>query len=362
MDNPFLTIANLPRKIIHIDMDCFYAAIEIRDNPSLSNKPIAVGGAADKRGVICTCNYIARRYGVHSAMATTSAYRLCKDLIVLPVNMAKYQQVAKRIHTIFQEFTSLVEPLALDEAYLEVTHSPRHQGSATLIADAIRKRIWEMEHLTASAGVASNKFLAKIASAWVKPNGLFVIRPDEITPFINLLPVNKLFGVGKVTAAKLQHMNLHTCVDLQKLSLTQLIYQFGKLGQQLYYQCRGLDNRPIIVNRERKSLSVEQTFIEDIRDITTALSQIQELYAKLTQRLQSIAPYPPLKNQYLKIKFSDFKLRRIESATSEINLDQYFALFKAIYAGQTKSIRLLGLGVHFEPAASLTSDLQLTLF
>jgi DNA polymerase-4 len=190
------------RKIIHVDMDCFYAAVEIRDNPALAGKPVAVGGASDARGVLCTCNYVARKFGVRSAMATAKAYRLCPDLIVLPVDMQKYRQIARHIHAIFRDFTDLVEPLSLDEAYLDVSDALHHQGSATRMAEAIRARIWQEHQLTASAGVSSNKLLAKIASGWKKPDGLFVIEPDEIAVFMKTLPVKELYGVGKVTAQK----------------------------------------------------------------------------------------------------------------------------------------------------------------
>lgn len=334
------------RKIIHVDMDCFYAAIEIRDNPTLANKPVAVGGSTDKRGVICTCNYVARQYGIHSAMSTSAAYRHCNDLIVLPVNMSKYRQVAQQIHAIFRNFTHLVEPLALDEAYLDVSDVSDYHGSATLIAKAIRQRIWDSEKLTASAGVASNKFLAKIASGYNKPNGLFVIRPDEIEHFIKTLPVDDLFGVGKVTAEKLHRLGLKTCADLQRLSLAELIEQFGKLGQRFYEQCRGIDQRPVEPNRIRKSLSVERTFPQDIVDLETCLGIIKELCQQLSIRVQEVAPQRMIKNQYLKIKFSDFKQTTAEMANQAINLEHYLALFRKSY-NQNKPIRLLGLGVHF---------------
>jgi len=216
------------KKIIHIDMDCFYAAVEIRDNPALADKPVAVGGLAEERGVLCTCNYIARKYKVRSAMATAYAKRLCPNLIVLPVNMNKYREVANVIHGIFREFTDLVEPLSLDEAYLDVSDSPFFQGSATLIAKAIREKIWDTVNLTASAGVAPNKFLAKIASGWNKPNGLFVVRPQDVDGFVQQLAVDELFGVGKVTAKKLHDLGLKTCLDLQKKSLPELIDHLGE--------------------------------------------------------------------------------------------------------------------------------------
>lgn len=349
-------------KIIHMDMDCFYAAIEIRDNPSLADKPVAVGGSPERRGVICTCNYIARQYGIHSAMASALAYRHCNDLIVLPVNMPKYRQVAKKIHNIFGEFTDLIEPLGLDEAYLDVTNSSQCNNSATLIAKAIRNRIWESENLIASAGVAPNKFLAKIASGWKKPNGLFVICPNQIETFIQTLPVDNLYGVGKVTAKKLHNLNLKTCSDLQKLSLSELASQFGKLGQTLYEQCRGIDCRQVEPNRIRKSLSVEQTFPQDINNIDTCLHIINELYSKLMLRVQEAESRYPIKNQYIKLKFSNFKLTTSETISTEINLELFRELFREAYEREKKSIRLLGLGIHFNPEKQSESYLQESLF
>lgn len=342
---------NSQQKIIHVDMDCFYAAIEMRDDLSLANKPVAVGGPSHRRGVICTSNYIARQYGVRSAMPTSQAYKRCNELILLPVNMPKYQQVAKRIHSIFREFTDLVEPLALDEAYLDVTNSAHCHGSATLIAQEIRKQIWERERLPASAGVASNKFLAKIASGWNKPNGLFVILPQEIPHFIQALPVTELYGVGKVTAEKLHRLHLITCADLQTVSLMELSHQLGKkLGQRLYEQCRGIDLRCVEPNRIRKSLSVEKTFSQDITSIQACLSTISELHQKLLQRIQEVAPHRDIKSQYVKIKFNDFKLITAEAASCEVNLDKYHILLQESYVRHKKPIRLLGLGIHFQDA------------
>ncbi len=343
-------------------MDCFYAAIEIRDNPELVNQPVAVGGSPNKRGVICTCNYMARQFGVRSAMATVTAFRHCPQLQLLPVNMPKYQATAKRIHSVFREFTSLVEPLALDEAYLDVTDALYYQGSATLIAQAIRQRIWDTEQLTASAGVAPNKFLAKIASGWKKPNGLYVIRPHEVTAFISTLPVEKLYGVGKVTAKKLQAMGLSTCTDLQRLSLSELREQFGKLGQRLYEQCRGIDSRNVEPNRVRKSLSVERTFPEDIQDMTLCTNIIKELHNKLLSRIQESALEHAIKNQYIKIKFHDFSQTTAEIVSESVKLEHYFNLFQNAYQKTAKSIRLLGLGVHFKTENKMTSFLQGSLF
>ncbi len=336
------------RKIIHVDMDCFYAAIEIRDNPSLADKPVAVGGSASQRGVICTSNYIARQYGVRSAMATATALRQCKDLVLLPVDMPKYKAVAQRIKRIFLEHTDLVEPLAFDEAYLDVSDSQHCHGSATWIAEEIRKKILTTEGLTASAGVAPNKFLAKIASGWRKPNGLFVIRPQDVEQFVYSLPVKTLFGVGKVTAEKLSQLGITTCADLQQRSFMQLTQHFGKLGQLLYDQCRGIDHRPIIANRTRKSLSVERTFPQDVQDIDASFPIIHELHERLSLRIQESAADLPIKNMFIKIKFNDFKQKTAEVMSHDINVEQFLSLLKRSFEQEPRPFRLVGLGVHFQ--------------
>ncbi|STY29862.1 DNA-damage inducible protein P [Legionella wadsworthii] len=335
------------RKIIHIDMDCFYAAIEIRDNPSLNNKPVAVGGLANQRGVLCTCNYAAREYGIHSAMPTAIAQRLCPDLVVLPVNMPKYKAVSQLIQNIFKQYTELVEPLSLDEAFLDVTHALHCRGSATLMAQAIRERIYRDHQLTASAGVAPNKFLAKIASAWNKPNGLFVITPEEVAHFIKKLPVSKLFGVGKVTTSKLNQMHIFTCSDLYRYPLDFLIKNFGKFGKQLYEQAHGIDNRPVQPYRQRKSLSVEKTLQTDIHDPNEVIRIINELYKSLIIRLNESAADLKIKNQFIKIKMNNFKLVSAEVKSKQINLEQYIQLFEKMSRNPLKPIRLIGLGVHF---------------
>ena len=245
---------------------------------------------------------------------------------------------------------------------MDVTDSSYYRGSATLIAKAIREQILESEKLTASAGVAPNKFLAKIASGWKKPNGLFVIRPNEIDSFVKDLAVEELHGVGKVTAEKLYSMNLKNCADLQKLSFTELTQQFGKLGQQLYEQCRGIDHRRVEPNRIRKSLSVERTFWQDINDLETCINIISELYQKMLSRIQESASDRVVKNQYIKIKFSDFKLVSAEITSNGIDLAQYMALFRETYAQQKKPIRLLGLGVHFHSENQVKSFTQQSLF
>ena len=335
------------KKIIHIDMDCFYAAIEIRDRPELADKPVAVGSAPDQRGVLCTCNYIARGYGIHSAMSSALAYRQCPELVLLPVDMDKYRAVASRIQAIFHEVTDRVEPLALDEAYLDVSDVTDYHGSATLIAQAICREIFAREQLVASAGVAPNKFLAKIASGWQKPNGFFVIRPEQVDAFIYQLPIEELFGVGKVTAKKLHQRGFKTCADLQAVPLKKLILDYGKLGERLYKQCRGIDEREVEANRVRKSLSVERTFTEDITESPMAISMITAIYDDLLKRLARYTPDRVIKSIFIKIKFNDFKQKTAEIAHQEPDLNLYYSLFNDTYAHDSRHIRLLGLGVHF---------------
>lgn len=343
---------SVTRKIIHIDMDCFYAAVEIREQPELANLPVAVGGSPNRRGVLCTCNYLARKYGIHSAMPTSTALRLCPQLVLLPVNMPLYKEVSKKILAIFRQYTMLVEPLALDEAYLDVTDSKDFHGSATLIAESIRKEIWDKEGLTASAGVSVNKFLAKIASSWNKPNGIFVIRPEEIIHFISSLPVKKLFGVGKVTSRKLEQLGIFTCHDLQAYSLNELNYHLGKLGTSLYFQSRGIDNRSVENNRERKSLSIETTFNPDLHSQTEVIKALDELFAGLTKRIESARiDKSKMKSQFVKVKFNNFKLTTSETAAQVLNLEKFYQLLSNCLKADHKPIRLLGVGISFHSSS-----------
>ncbi len=271
------------RKIIHIDMDCFYAAIEMRDFPELANKPIAVGGDAKRRGVIATCNYAARQFGIRSAMPTVHALKLCRELILRPVRMDVYQKESQYIRSLLTEYTDLIEPLSLDEAYLDVTESTQCQGSATWIAQEIRARIYQTRQLTASAGIAPNKSLAKIASDWHKPNGQMVIRPEDVSAFVLDLPVRKLFGVGPRMEEKLGALNIKTCADLQRYSVEYLLQKFGAMGQRLYELARGIDNRPVNPERIRKSISVEETIQKTCQIVKLAWQSCQILWRALKQ-------------------------------------------------------------------------------
>jgi len=254
------------RKIIHIDMDAFYAAVEQRDFPELRGKPVVVGGAPDSRGVVATCSYEARVFGIRSAMPASQAYRLCPEAVFVRPRFEAYRAVSAEIRAIFQEFTERVEAISLDEAYLDVTASPLLQGSATRIAQAIKQRIMESTRLTASAGVSYNKFLAKIASDRDKPDGLCLILPEQGREIIAGLPIGGFHGIGKATEAKMKALGIHCGRDLECLSIATLVQQFGKVGEHYYRIARGIDERPVIPNRPRKSWGAETTFPVDLSD------------------------------------------------------------------------------------------------
>ena len=335
------------RKIIHIDMDCFFAAVEVRDNPYLKGLPVAVGGAKNRRGVISTCNYEARKYGVHSAMPTYVALRKCPTLLVLPINMQKYINVSQNIHNILKTYTNIIEPLSLDEAFLDVSNTTKYSGSASLMAEHIRQEIYEKERITSSAGISVNKFLAKIASDWHKPNGQFVITPDDIGSFVNNLKIEKIHGVGKVTAKKLQRIGIRTCSDLQKLDLSFLINTFGKYGITLYNLSRGKDDREVETYRIRKSLSVEDTYPCNLTSLDECQINLQELYTKLIKRLSKY-PDKKISTQFIKIKFVDFVQRTAESKAKALSFTAFSYLFDKITSKMTNiNIRLLGVGVRF---------------
>lgn len=344
------------RKIIHIDMDCFFAAVEIRDNPKLAKLPVAVGGSTSRRGVISTCNYIARKYGVHSAMPTAFAYRLCPDLIVLRGNIQKYKEISYGIKEILQQYTDTIEMISLDEAYLDVSYSRHCYNSATWMAQKIRADIFREFKLVASAGAAPNKFLAKIASEWNKPNGHFVITPDDIDGFMPKLPVKNICGVGRVTANKLHRMGISTCGDLQKYPKRKIMKRFGKFGQKLCELSYGLDNRQVQPYRERKSLSVEHTFAHDIAHINDAAEEIEKLYMELTRRLSK--HNREISKQFIKIKFSDFCQTTVERRIPKLSKDSFNILLQEGYDRKNHPFRLLGLGVQF---TNDTEPMQLDL-
>ncbi|MEH6634646.1 MAG: DNA polymerase IV [Halioglobus sp.] len=356
----------MQRKIIHIDADSFYASVETRENPGLRGKPLAVGGRADRRGVIATANYEARSFGVHSAMASSRAMILCPGLLILPPRFDLYREASARFHDIFRHYTQLIEPLSLDEAFLDVTETDHCHGSATLIAQEIRQRVKEELSLTVSAGIAPNKFLAKVASDWNKPDGMFVIRPEQIAAFVVDLPVKKINGVGKVTAEKLRKMGVVTCGDLQTLPLEKLAKRFGKYGQRLYDVARGVDHRQVQSSRVRKSISVERTFVEDIEHLPAMVESIDDLLLELKQRFDKIAGrYFPIK-RVVKIKYNDFTqttLEEVIGASGEPwhTAEQFHRLLTAAWPRGAKPVRLLGAGLRLQPRDVADLD-QLSLF
>ncbi|MES2150780.1 MAG: DNA polymerase IV [Pseudomonadota bacterium] len=345
--------------MIHCDCDCFYAAVEMRDNPALRELPVAVGGRADQRGVVATCNYEARRYGIHSAMATAQALQRCPGLVVLPPAMEKYRVASRQILAIYRDYTELVEPLSLDEAYLDVSASPHCKGSATLIAQEIRRRIAETVGITASAGVAPNKFVAKIASDWNKPDGLFLVRPGEVDAFVAALPVKKLFGVGKVTAARLNKLGAETCADLRGWTLLELQHHFGRFGTRLHDLCRGIDERPVSPSQERKSVSVEETYTPDVPDLAACLALLPELFENLVARVRRCGAEKNVQKLYVKLRFADFHQTTVECVGAAPQISQFEKLMETGYLRARQPVRLLGVGVRLGEVDPLE---QLQLF
>ncbi len=331
----------------------------MRDDPTLRGKPLAVGGRPDQRGVVATCNYEARHFGVRSAMPMSQALQRCPDLIVLPPAMDKYRAASKQILAIYHDYTELVEPLSLDEAYLDVTDAPHCKGSATLIAQEIRARIAETVGITASAGIAPNKFLAKIASDWNKPNGQFVVRPQDVDAFVAELPVDKLFGVGKVTAMKLKKLGAFTCADLRKWSIPELQHYFGKFGGSLYGLCRGIDRRQVSASRERKSVSVEETYVTDLRDLDACLRELPSLIELLQQRIRRADAERQIHKLFVKIRFDDFRRTTAECVSAALDAEQCRKLLETAHSRSRRPVRLLGVGVRLNEDEDLQ---QLGLF
>lgn len=358
------------RKIIHIDMDAFYASVEQRDFPAYRGKPLVVGGMPTGRGgVVATASYEARKFGIRSAMPSKTAQRLCPDAIFVYPRFDAYKNISEQVREILHRYTDIIEPLSLDEAYLDVTKDKQGIGSAMDIAKMIRQAIKKELQLTASAGVSINKFVAKIASDMNKPDGLTFIGPSRIETFMEKLPVEKFFGVGKVTATKMKAMGLHTGADLKKLSEAEMIQHFGKPGRFYYQIVRGVDDREVQPDRETKSVSVEDTYQEDITTKEAMLPELKILSEKLWERLESLG----LKGRTLtvKFKFHDFSIMtRSQSQPEWIHDEQAIinmvkrVLDKAPVEG--KKVRLLGIGIsHFELPAEKKKEAarkQLKLF
>ncbi len=331
----------------------------MRDDPSLANRPMAVGGLAEQRGVIATCNYEARAYGVRSAMASAHALKLCPDLLIVRPRREAYREASQEIHTIFRSYTDLIEPLSLDEAFLDVTGCEHFAGSATRIAQDIRRRVWQQLRITVSAGVAPNKFLAKIASDWKKPDGLFVITPAQVDEFVLGLPVTKLHGVGRVTAEKLQRMGIRTCADLRARNRLDLLRDFGSFGERLWGLAHGIDERPVQVESRRQSVSVENTYDRDLPDLAACLERLPELLQELTRRMARLdSRYRPGK-PFVKLKFHDFTQTTLEQSGAGLELEDYADLLAVAFSRGKRPVRLIGVGVRLIDSRDQAEQLRL---
>ncbi len=346
------------RKIVHIDMDAFYASVEQLDNPQLRGKPIAIGHDLP-RSVVCTASYEARPYGVRSAQPMAMAKRLCPHLVIVPPRFARYKEVSAQVHEIFSSYTSLIEPISLDEAFLDVTRNKHGLALGMEVASAIRRDIWRQLHLTASAGVSYNKLLAKIASDYRKPNGMTVVHPGKALDFLASLPVERLWGVGPKTKNHMHDMQVYTCGDLRKLPLSLLRLEFGKMGKVYHDYARGIDERPVVTSWVRKSVSCEETFLTDLNQRTVAIINLYHVVGELVQRIarHNFAG----RTLTLKVKFSDFTQVTRSITQSKVLHDkaEILPLAKELLSRveiEGHPIRLLGLSVSRGEVDSETDD------
>jgi DNA polymerase-4 len=347
------------RKIIHVDMDAFYASVEQRDDPELRGKPVIVAWKGD-RSVVCAASYEARAFGVRSAMPAVRAQRLCPDGVFVPPDFPRYRAVSKNVHEIFKRHTALIEPLSLDEAYLDVTENKTGLPTATLVARTIREQIRQELSLTASAGVAPNKFLAKLASDWRKPDGLFVIQPEEIDRFLLPLPVGRLPGVGKVTGEKLANLAIKTVAELRGLELSALEDKFGRYGVRLHELARGIDENRVVPDRPTQSISVEDTFEHDV-----PLSETEPMIRRLAEKLWSASRKESrvARTVVLKLKTSEFKILTRSCTPSfppsscEELTEIALKLRERVDLDPRRRYRLVGVGLsNFREAAETTEQ------
>lgn len=353
------------RKIIHVDMDAFYAAVEQRDEPAYRDRPIVVGGTPEQRGAVAAASYEARKFGIRSAMPARVAYQRCPDVIFVKPRFEVYREVSRQIRDIFARYTELIEPLSLDEAYLDVTHNFVGERSAIAIAQAIRQAIRQETQLTASAGVSINKFLAKIASGLDKPDGLYVIRPQDAAAFVEALPINKFHGIGQVTAAKMHQLGIQTGTDLKQWSESDLVNKFGKVGRFYYRVARGQDDRPVNPNRIRKSIGAEKSFALDLDTRSAMEAALTQIAHRVGQRVQE-----QRRGGYtltLKVKYSTYQqVTRSQTQPQPIReTAQILALGMAMlhqHVDDAARVRLLGLSLsNLEPLPSEVQFIQLSL-
>ncbi|VAX06764.1 DNA polymerase IV [hydrothermal vent metagenome] len=350
--------------ILHVDMDAFYASVEMREQPGLADLPIVVGGSAQGRGVVAAANYTARKYGIHSAMPVAQAQRLCPKLISLPVRMALYVEISQQIREIFQRYTPEIEPLSLDEAFLEVSASQRLFGDAISIGHKIKHNIADELSLVASVGIAPSKFVAKIASDINKPDGFVIVTESEVQAFLDPLPVSRLWGVGKITANEFERLGIHTIKQVRQQPLEALQYRFGKFGVHIWNLAQGIDPRKIITDSRAKSISNETTFAVDISDKNLLRNYLLELTEQVAFRLRQQGFYA--RTVQIKIRFSDFKtITRSVSLNTQTQTTQELwqaakTLLNTALTGRARTIRLLGMGtsnLNQESSRSQQADL-----
>ncbi len=352
------------RKIIHVDMDAFFASVEQRDQPEYMGKPLIVGGKPDSRGVVAACSYEARQFGIHSAMPCSRAQRMCPQAIFVPPRFEAYRAVSNQIRAIFWHYASQVEPLSLDEAYLDVTYTAAFDGSATRIAQAIKREILEATQLYASAGISYNKFLAKIASDMDKPDGLYVIKPEQGEAFVANLAIGKFHGIGPATETKMKKIGIHTGYDLRQKQLVELVSYFGKSGQYYYNIARAIDERPVCSKRERKSIGKETTFAEDILSVEDLITKLNVLAEQVLDSLEKHKLQA--KTLTVKVKYANFQqITRRHTAEQVLDTAAVTQLIPQLLTRTEvgeKSVRLIGLSLSgFVKAKSAEMPPQLDL-
>ena len=332
------------RKVLHIDCDCFFAAVEMRENPQLCHVPIAIGGHSDRRGVISTCNYPARKFGIHSAMATAQALKKCPELILLPGNMALYREVSQQVMAVIRRYGITFEQVSVDEAYLELDPD----DSAIAIGNLIRAEVEAEVGITVSVGAAPNKFLAKVASDWNKPNGLFAVKPHQVDAFVSRLEVRKIPGIGPKTAERLAAKGIVLCSDAQSYSLMELVSLFGRTGASLFKRCRGQDDRALSTDRIRKSISVEHTFSKDLYLAQELDEEVEVLWAKFLQRTEKAQIDSRQLAPFVKVKFNDFSQTTLADHLQIVSLDSFRQLLQQARlrndSDEIQGVRLIGIG------------------
>lgn len=342
------------RQVLHVDCDCFFAAVEMRSKPQYRDVPIAIGGASDRRGVISTCNYPARKYGIRSAMPSGQALKLCPDLIMLQGNMAEYREVSKQVMAILQQYALEFQSVSIDEAFLELAPT----SNASLIAQQIRQQVYNELGITVSVGIAPNKFLAKVASDWRKPDGQFSISPDEVDDFVAKLPVKFIPGVGPKSVEKLKNLGIHTCQDVRDVSPDGLKASMGKFGELLIQRAHGQDDRRVKVHHQRKSISMEHTFASDLSDEQDISDALSKMWPSFVDRIEQAGLHISQLAPFAKVKFADFQVTTLANHHKNVTMDNYEDLLREAMKRADKEVRLIGIGGRLQAQNSH----QLSLF